>query len=203
MAKKLGDIQQEVRQILQDEFVSGGELTWSDDELDLAIETILLEISQASPYETKLTAVSDGTKKIDLTAVDDLDLDDLMSVVKAEYLVDQDPEQFRNVSRFGDILTLEIDTAPTSGDDIYLYCREMHILDETTSTLNRLQESVLIKGVTAQAAISKSRKYIDAVNIGANTPVQLYNWGLARMNEYQRGLKGIASTKLFTKYGAG
>jgi hypothetical protein len=201
MGKVISEIREEVRQVLQDVFQTGTDLTWGDEELEQAIESVLLEISQASPYQTRITAESDGTKKIDLTDIDDFDPAGLIRVEKAEYEVDQDPEQFRNVSRFGDILTLAIDTAPTSGDDIYLYCEMAHTLDEEETTLNREQESLLVKGAAAQAAISKSRKYIDSVNVGGTgVPSQLYNWGAGQMGDYKRGLWAIRAEKKHTEY---
>ncbi len=201
MGKLISEIREEIRQTLQDVFQSGLDLTWMDDELDQAIESTLLEISRVSPYESKVTVESDGTKKIDLSAITDFDPADLISVEKIEYEVDQDPEQFHNVSRFGDILTIAIDTAPTDGEDIYLYCHVVHTLDEEESTLDRRQESLLVKGAAAQAAISKSRKYIDSVNVGgAGVPSQLYNWGSGRLEEYKRGLWGIRAAKKWTGY---
>jgi len=201
MGKTLSELHQEVRGVLQDVFEAGVEIVWTDEEIDQHIQDILIDLSQASPYQSKLSAESDGTKKINLTSITDLNVEDLISVVKAEYEGDQDPEQFRNVSRFGDIVTLKIESAPTSGDDIYLYCNLVHTLDETSSTLNRLQESLLVKGVTGQLAISKSKKYIDMINIGGtSTPTQLYNWGSSRLAEYNAGKKRLARVRVYEQY---
>lgn len=148
-------IRQSVRQMIQDEF-SALPYIWPDDELDQYIEDTLIDLSQVQPYEKKITATSDGTNKIDLTGVTGLELADLISIEKAEYPVDADPVSFRNVSRFGDELTVNVDTAPPSGENIYLYCHIIHTLDESTSTLNRLQERLLITGTAGQAAINKA-----------------------------------------------
>ena len=188
MAKYISAIRQDVRQVLQDEFKDIDELVWSDDELEKHILACLVEISQKQPYQKKVTVTSDGTKVIDLTEL--TEYESLISVVKAEYEVDQDPQQFRNVSRFGDSLTINISNAPAPGDHIHLYCNLLHTLDESTSTLNPIQENLLVLGASGKAAISKSRAYFDKVNTGGNTvPDKLYNWGRGRDDEYKDRLK--------------
>lgn len=149
-------IRQSVRQMIQDEFTAALPYTWADDELDQYIEDTLIDLSQVQPYEKKITAVSNGTKKIDLTGVTGLELADLISIEKAEYPVDADPVRYRNVSRFGNELTVLMDAIPTSGENINLYCMMVHTLNESTSTLNRLQERLIILGSAGQAAINKA-----------------------------------------------
>lgn len=190
MGKNIVAIRQDVRQTLQDEFSDVDDLVWKDDELEKFILDCLVEISQKQPYQKKVTVEADGTYEVDLSALDEYE--DLISVVKAEYETGQDPQQFRNVSRFGDTLTISIDTAPTSGEDIYLFCNLVHTLDEATSTLNRIQEALLVTGACGKAAISKSRYYIDKVNTGgATVPDRLYNWGRGRLEDYRDRLKGL------------
>lgn len=155
MSKKLAEIRSAIRQMLQDEFAEV-DLVWTDDELDQNIESYLRDLSQVVPYQTKLTVESDGTREVDLNDITDLDISTILNVKEAEYPVDQYPKDKRNVSRMGDIITLDIDYLPTSGDDIYLYCDIVHTLDETTSTLNVFLENALIIGASGLSASSKS-----------------------------------------------
>ncbi len=156
MSKNISVIRQSVRQMIQDEFTADLPYTWEDDELNQYIEDTLVDLSQVQPHETKVSVIADGTKKIDLSTITDFDIADLINVEKAEYPVDEEPESFRNVTRFGNELTICIDTAPTSGDNIYLYCLKVHTLNDSESTLNRILERVLILGSAGQAAINKA-----------------------------------------------
>jgi len=199
MGRNITALRQDVRQILQDEFSDVEDMVWKDDELEHYIMDMLTVLSGIQPYQKRVTVASDGTKEVDLSSLDDYA--DLISVSKAEYETGQDPPAFRNVSRFGDTLTIAIGSAPTSGEDIYLYCNLVHTLNETTSTLNKIQESLIIKGACGQAAISKSRYYIDKVNEGGNSvPDRLYNWGRGRMDEYKEGLKKLFRVRQYTQY---
>jgi hypothetical protein len=164
--KYLGDIREDVRTYLQDNYATGVTQIWKDEELDQAIESALRDLSSYSPRELIVTAVSDGTKKIDLEDITDtdFDLDELIGVVKAEYDVDQDPEQFRNVTRFANIITININTAPTSGDDIYFYCNMQHYLTDNESSLTAFLESILVIGAAAIAAANKATSYYNQGN---------------------------------------
>jgi len=55
MEKTLSAIRQTARQILKDEFVSGTDYDFKDDELDIHINEARVEISQRRPYEVKET----------------------------------------------------------------------------------------------------------------------------------------------------
>jgi hypothetical protein len=167
--KKLAAIRQDVIQILQSEFGDESENVWKEDEVNQYIREMVRTASAYVPRELKVTATADGTKKIDLTAITDtnFDLDLLLGVLKAEYEVDQDPENFYNVTRFADELTLLMDSNPTSGDTIYLYCRMVHQLTEAAGTLPLMLEDKVINGAAAMAAINKSISLYSQSNTAA------------------------------------
>jgi len=183
MAEYLSAIRAEVRQFLKDEFVSGEEFEWKDDELDIHIGHCLQEISKVSPYETKetLTTTADS-KELDISSITDL-----LRVEKVEYPAGEDPREFRNFSIWRDALTIDIDTAPaTTGEDVYLYCAKLHSLTEDSSTLKPLQEMLLVDGVCAYAAIAKAREHINKVNVGgAGTAKDLLVWGQNKLALYK------------------
>jgi len=150
MAKALSAVRAIVRQYLRDEFAADSlGYDFQDDELDLHIEQCLVEISQKRPYEVRETVVSTGSKEIDISSIPDL-----LEVEKAEYPIDGDPPNFRDVSVFGNILRLKVDNVPRAGENIHLYCHKVHKLTETTSTLNAELEKVLIEGAVAKAALA-------------------------------------------------
>lgn len=198
MSKNLSAIRAICRQFLSDEFSPDIDLTWQDDELDLHIGHVLSEISKSSPYEVKeeLTTIA-GSKELDIG-----DIDDLLFVDEVEYPAGEDPREFRNFSVWGDTLTMDIDTAPaTTGEDVYLYCAELHSLTESSSTLKPLQELLLVDGVCAYAAIAKSKDYIDKVNIGgARTAADMLVWGENKLAIYKAELRHLVKPRTRREY---
>jgi hypothetical protein len=159
MGKKLSAIRQDVIQILQSEFGSENQEFWKEDELNQYIREAVRMASVYTPREIKATATSDGTRDVDLSTditTTDFDLEMLLQVLKAEYKTGQYPQQFRNVTRFGDIATLDITTAPTSGESIYLYCQMVHKLTEDESTIPLMLEDKVINASAGISAINKS-----------------------------------------------
>lgn len=161
MAKYLSTIRATVRQFLQDEFVSGSDYKFPDDELDLCIDDCLVEISLSKPYEVKETLTTTAnSKELDISSIENL-----LEVEKIEFRTGQDPLDYRNCSVFGNILTMDIDFNPSASEDVYLYCHKVHQLTETSSTLSPQLEKVLIDGAVAKAASNWSnqiRKQITA-----------------------------------------
>jgi uncharacterized protein YqfB (UPF0267 family) len=140
----------------------------------------------------------DGTSPRDINIAD---IEDLLYVDKAEYPTRQNPQVFRNVEVFGDILTLDISSTPTDGDEVFLYCAKTHQLTEASSTLNPKEERLLILGVVGQAAINKARSLINKINIGgARTPADMEAWGIAQLTLYRQGLSELVQVRISIDY---
>jgi len=103
MARYEGNYVTDVRGELRD----GSSDIWSDTQLKVHIHHAIRDISITCPYEQKtaLTLVEDS-KDIDITT-----LTGIVDILKVEYPIDS-PEN-RNFSTWGDVLTLDITTAPT------------------------------------------------------------------------------------------
>jgi len=195
MVKTLSAIRGTARQFLRDEY-TGNDYEFADDELDLHINEVLVEISQERPYEVRETVVSDGTKEVDISAITDL-----LEAEKAECPTGSDPPDFRDVSVFGNTLRINVATAPTSGDDVYLYCHKVHSLTESASTLNPALEKVLAEGVVAKAAqawLNKMRTQIVPAS------VRWYqNWADKQFLIYQNSLNGLTRPQSWEFYPRG
>jgi len=194
MAKTLSAIRGIVRQFLRDEY-TGNTYEFEPDELDLHISKCLEEISRRRPYEDRETVVSDGTKEVDISSIEDLTGD---KVEKAEYPVGNDPPDYRDVSIFGTTLRIKVDTTPTLGANIYLYCHKVHSLTESLSTLSPDLEGVLVEGVVAYAAqawLNKMRAQIVPASI------RLYQgWADKHYAIYQNSLRDITPQKAWKFY---
>jgi hypothetical protein len=166
---------------------------FGDNEIDLQISDCLIELSLASPYETTEDLTADGTYELDLS-----DVDDLIEVIQVEYPVDDTPRTFFNCSQFGDTLTIDRDGYPSSGETVRAYCRKYHTLDESTTTLNKRQEQLLIMGTCGKLAMNKAMQYINRVNLGGtNAYSAIYQWGAQQYALFQRGLKGQRKFKVY------
>ncbi len=194
MGKDRDAIKAVARQLLHDDIPSSGETPdFKPDILDTHIDQALIEISEVCPYEVRETVESDGTIEIDLSDIEDLIGD---KVEKVEYPTGSEPPDYiHDFSIFGNTLILNTDSAPTSGEDIYLYCLKVHQLTKALSTLSPDLERVLIKGVVAYAALAWLNQMRSQI---VPASVRWYeNWANNHYLIYQRGLKGIAPTKVW------
>ena len=149
MAKTFSAIRSTVRQFVHDEFEVSEEQDFASDEIDLHIDACKVEISQRRPYEVKEELTTEASRELDIS-----DIEDLLEVEKAEFPVGNYPPDYRNVSIFGNTLTIDIATEPTADQTIYLYCLKVHQLTEESSTLSPLLEKLLIDGTVAKVALS-------------------------------------------------
>lgn len=196
MAKKtFSAIRATVRQLLRDELKAAG-TDFADDELDIHINEVLVEISQRHADEVKEIIVSAGSRELDISSITDL-----LEVEKAEYPTGNDPPDYRDVSVFGGTLRLNIATAPTSGDDVYLYCHKVHSLTESASTLSPDLEKVLVEGVVAKAALAWLNKMRS--QIVPQTYRWYHDWANNQFIIYQNSLRGITRPRVWEFYPRG
>jgi hypothetical protein len=197
MARLLSGIRTIARQKLADE-LKGSDVaySWTDDELDIYIADCLVEMASYKPYEVKETlATTASSRELDLSSIDDL-----LEVKKVEYPVDKQPRRFRQFDVWGDTLRMELDTAPSSIDDVYLYCKKYHSLSDTASTLNPTLERILVLGVCGQAAVAKARTQINKVNKNTGVAANMQAWGLAQLSLYYEELNKLVVADSFVEY---
>ncbi len=131
---------------------------------------------------------SADSKEIDLS-----NIGDLIRVARCEYRIcrpSKNPKQFRNFTRFADILTMDMRIVPSAGEEVHLYCHKKHTLTDETSTLRSEHEIVLIQGFTARAAMNKGREQFNALNTGGvNVGPRMVEWGRLQLDEYKAALK--------------
>lgn len=197
-AKLLSGIRAVIRQMLSDE-LKGSDVAykWTDDEIDVYISDCLIEMAKYKAYEVKeeLTTVV-GSRELDVSTINDL-----LEVKEVEYPVDKQPRRFRQFSRWGNILRMELDSTPGDGEDVYLYCAKYHGLSDTASTLNPTLERILILGVSGKAAITKAQPKINAVNVGgAGVAANLQSWGLTQIALYYEELNKLVTADSFKEY---
>lgn len=148
--------------------------------------TAAIHVVDKSVGLTIVTA--ENSKEIDLS-----NIADLIKVARCEYRIGRpslNPKQFRNFSRFADLLTMDINIVPSDKEEVHLYCHKKHTLTDNTSTLRSEHELVLIKGVIATAAINKGREQLNALNVGGvNVGPRMISKGQDWRDEYKMALK--------------
>ncbi|MFA5378361.1 MAG: hypothetical protein WC455_21585 [Dehalococcoidia bacterium] len=112
MSMKLVAIVNSVRQKLRDEFVSGTDFEWKDDELRLIINDCLIDISRVSPRIVReVLPTVDESKQLAINGISDL-----MWIVRAEYPVGNNPPSYHNVEQIdNEIVELKITSTPEAG----------------------------------------------------------------------------------------
>ena len=117
------EISDAISQRLQDT----GEGIWEDAEKNKIIKDALEEISRYVPYKVKdesLTFAS-ATRELDVSSIKDI-----IRIVMAEWIVGQEPRQFRNVEWLDEhTIRIVLESLPSSGDYCYLYIDKYHHLD--------------------------------------------------------------------------
>jgi len=98
MATTLATIRARVREDLQD--TDDASYRWSNDEVDGAVERVVLEFSQAYPIEQQeeITTTADD-KELDISG-----LSSLLKITSVEYPMDQDPPYYQRFDFWNDKL---------------------------------------------------------------------------------------------------
>ena len=136
MPKTYSEILDDCETILQDAGVDpsppSANSVFATAELDSLMPSALARISFFKPWQKKTTksTVAD-TRDITLTTGDKWRL---LGIEKLEYLTAKNPPVYRNYNRFGDVVSIKIDTAPTSADDIYFSWNKVHLLQKALGT---------------------------------------------------------------------
>jgi hypothetical protein len=147
-AKTLTDIRNSLRTCLRDESLADYDLT--DVELDMAINTALIELSESMPLMSREAVHTTAeTAQIDAGTIDGL-----LEVEEVEYPVDLAPASFIGFKEMGDIVFLTSGTSPAATEDIYLHCRKAHALTDSGSTLKPHMERILMQGAAGYAALA-------------------------------------------------
>ena len=172
-----------VRRDLHDEDANA--YRWSDDELDRHIAHAVREASLASPLESKAALLTTpDSREISLTS-----LADRLVVEAVEYPVDQYPATYVPFSLWGDTLTLLVDSAPISAQDVNVFYGKLHTLDDGGSTLAAALEDIVATGAAGYAALEWASFATNRVNTGGSETWRDYLiWGEQRLAAFSAAL---------------
>ena len=179
----LSDMRDRLRSDLHDEDPTNQR--WTDAELDRHIQRTVREFSLAVPLEAKTTLTTTPDSR-DLSIAG---LTDLVAIEAVEHPVDDYPPTYVPYSVWLSTLTMLIDSAPGSAEDVNVYHTKLHTLDATTSTLPERLEDVVATGAAAYAALEWASFATNRVNVGGQDVWRDYlTWGQQRLADFQRAL---------------
>ncbi len=179
---------------------------WDDETLDRHIERALADLSLAAPREAVTTlATTEGSRDLDLAS-----LAGRIAVDAVEYPVGQYPPALVAFSIWGDTLTLEVDAAPSEGEDVQVRYSAAHVLDAEGTTVPDALHDLVATGAAAYAAIEWASYATNRINVGGDDVWRRYlAWGQDRLASFSRALakhgreRRLKSRRLYVATAAG
>ena len=158
---------------------------WTDAELDRHIQRTVREFSLSAPLEAKTTlTTTPDSRDLSITG-----LADLVAIEAVEHPAGDYPPAYVPYSVWLSTLTMLVDSAPGSAEDVNVYYTKLHTLDATTSTLPERLEDVVATGAGAYAALEWASFATNRVNVGGQDVWRDYlTWGQQRLAEFQKAL---------------
>ncbi len=186
----IAELRTMVRRDLRDDVPA--EQRWSDDELDRHIQHAVRDLSRAAPLEAvATTALVAGSREVSLGA-----LRDLLDVEGVEYPMGRHLAVFVPFSRWANSLVLQVDEAPSRGEQARVFYTRLHTVDATSSTLPAGMEDTVALGAAAYAALAWASYAVNRVNLGGEDTARHYRaWGAGRMEAFQLALRSLAARK--------
>jgi len=175
-----------VREDLQD--TDSQNYRWTDDEVDGAIDRVILEYSHHAPIEQQDDiATTDGDTELDISS-----LSGIIKVESVEFPVGQSPKYYQHTEYWAGHLYMEDEG---DGEDARVRWLKKHTLDASSTTIPAEHEEVIVLGATGYLAMSASAYTVDRASIaGRYAAINYKTWGKARLERYDRQLKAVSRT---------
>ena len=173
-----------VREDLQD--TDSQNYRWTDDEVDGAIDRVVMEYSLHAPIEqqTDIATTEDDTE---------LDISSLSGVLKiesVEFPIGQTPKYMQHIEYWAGHLYMEDEG---DGEDARVRWLKKHTLDASSTTIPTEHEEIIVLGATGYLAMSASAYTVDRASIaGRHATINYKAWGKERLDRYDNKLKAIS-----------
>ena len=186
----LTEMRARVREDLQD--TDSQNYRWTDDEVDGAIERVVMEYSLHAPIEQQDDiATTDGHTELDISS-----LTGLLKIESVEFPIGQAPKYLQRTEYRAGHLYIEDEG---DGEDARVRWLKKHTLDAESTTIPAEHEEIIVLGATGYLAMSAAAYTVDRASIaGRHATINYKAWGKERLNRYDKKLKGIARTSRIT-----
>jgi hypothetical protein len=175
-----------VREDLQD--TDSQNYRWTDDEVDGAIERVVLEYSLNAPIQQQTDiATTDGDTELDISP-----LTGLLMIGSVEFPIGQSPKYLQKTEYWAGQLYMEDEG---DGEDARVRWLKKHTLDAQSTTIPAEHEEIIVLGATGYLAMSASAYTVDRASIaGRHATINYKAWGKERLDRYDKKLKAISRT---------
>ena len=164
---------------------------WTDDEVDGAIDRVVMEYSIHAPIEQQTDiATTDGDTEIDLTS-----LSGLLRVESVEFPIGKAPRYLQRFELWTGHVYMEDEG---DGSNARVRWLKKHTLG-TETTIPAEHEEIIVLGATGYLAMSASAYTVDRATIAGHYATINYKaWGKERLDRYDQKLKEVAHGRRVT-----
>jgi hypothetical protein len=187
----LTEMRARVREDLQD--TDAVNYRWTDDEIDGAIDRVVMEYSLHAPIEQQDDiATTEGDTELDISS-----LTGLLKIESVEFPIGQSPKYYQRTEYWAGHLYMEDEG---DGEDARVRWPKKHTLDAQSTTIPAEHEEIIILGATGYLAMSASAYTVDRASIaGRHATINYKAWGKERLDRYDKKLKAISHSGRVTQ----
>jgi len=180
----LTEMRARVREDLQD--TDSQNYRWTDDEVDGAIDRVVLEYSLHAPIEQQDDiATTDGDTELDISS-----LSGLLGVKSVEFPIGQTPKYYQRTEYWAGHLYMQDEG---DGNDARIGWLKRHTLTAESTTIPAEHEEIIVLGATGYLAMSASAYTVDRASIaGRYATINFKAWGKERLDRYDKKLKAVS-----------
>jgi len=180
----LVEMRARVRQDLQD--TDSQNYCWTDDEIEAAIQRVVLEYSLHAPIEQQTDiATTYGSTELDISG-----LQGALRIESVEFPIGKTPKYIQRFEYWGTSLHME---DQGNGQNAQVRWLKKHTLTTESTTIPTEHDEIIILGATGYLAMSASAYTVDRATIAGHYGTTSYKaWGQERLDRYDKQLKEIA-----------
>ena len=188
----LTEMRARVREDLQD--TDSQNYRWTDDEVDGAIERVVIEYSLRAPIEQQDDiATTAGDTELDISS-----LSGLLEIVSVEFPIGQSPKYLQRTEYWGGRLYME---DKGNGEDARVRWLKKHTLAAGSTTIPTQHDEIIVLGATGYLAMSASAYTVDRASIaGRHATINFKAWGKDRLDRYDRKLRAVSRRSRVVPY---
>jgi hypothetical protein len=188
----LTEMRARVREDLQD--IDSQNYRWTDDEVDGAIDRVVMEYSLYAPIEQQDDiATTEGDTELDIST-----LSGLLKVQSVEFPIGYKPKYFQRTEYWAGHLYMDDEG---NGKNARVRWLKKHTLAASSTTIPTEHDEIIVLGATGYLALSASAYTVDRASIaGRHATINFKAWGIERLKRYDQQLQQIArANKVISK----
>jgi len=180
----LTEIRTRVREDLQD--TDAENYRWSNDEIDGAIDRVVIEYSLHAPIEQQTDIAStEGDPELDIST-----LTGIVQIESVEFPIGESPKHFQHIEYWAGQLYMQDEG---DGNNARVRWLKKHTLTAESTTIPTHHEEIIVLGATGYLAMSASASTVDRAFIaGRYGTISYRQWASERLARYDFKLKEVS-----------